>query len=168
LRQGHLHVSQICNQILAAKGVSNLLHHRHRHQEYDIEDRPVDPITGGAIAFLGSFGDITYETFNLPVQIARGIVTGTTKIVKKLDSSHGRHKMENEPEREETLSQRCTIAPIQTHSKIRENEYPDSWKDIFSQSLEVISTTGKGMGRLSKAGLSLPLHFSLGIARGFQ
>lgn len=146
-----------------------MLRHRHRHQEYDIEDRPVDPITGGAIAFLGSFGDVAYETFNLPVQIARGIVTGTTKVVKKLDSSNGRHRMENEPGREEeTLSQSSTIAPIQTRGQVRENEYPDSWKDIFSQSLEVIVTTGKGMGRLTKAGLSSPLHFSLGIARGFQ
>jgi hypothetical protein len=145
-----------------------LFPHRHRHQEYDIQDRPVDPITGGAIAFLGSFGDVAYETFNLPVQVARGIVTGTTRVAKKLDSSSGNHRMEIKPGGEETLSQSSTVVPIPTHGRVQEDEYPDSWKDILSQSLEVVVTTGKGMGRLTKAGLSSPLHFSLGIARGFQ
>lgn len=128
----------------------------------------MDPITGGAIAFLGSFGDVAYETFNLPVQIVRGILNGTTKVVKKLESSNVGHRSEEELGREETLSQSATIASTQTHGQGWQEECSDSWKDIFNQSLEAVVTTGKGMGRLTKAGLASPLHFSLGIARGFQ
>jgi hypothetical protein len=96
------------------------------------------------------------------------MVNGTKKVVKKLESSDNCYGMEEEPGREETLSQSSKIVPIRTHGLPREDEYPDTWQDIFRQSLEVVVTTGKGVGRLTKAGLSSPLHFSLGIARGFQ
>jgi hypothetical protein len=128
----------------------------------------VDPITGGAIAFLGSFGDVAYETFNLPVQIFRGVFNGAAKVVKKLDSSDRSRRIEVEHGREDVSSQNSTVAPIQRHCQERDNESPDSWQDIFDQSFQVVATTGKGMGRLTKAYLCSPLHFSLGLARGFQ
>jgi hypothetical protein len=128
----------------------------------------VDPVTGGAFAFLGSFGDVAYEAFNLPVQIVRGIVNGTKKVAKKLDSSNAGHRREERLEREETLSQSSSIASTKTHGQGWQEEGSDSWEDIFTQSLEAAFTTSKGIGRLTKAGLASPLHFSLGIARGFQ
>jgi hypothetical protein len=138
-----------------------------RQQEYHIEDRPVDPITGGAIAFLGSFGDVAYETFNLPVQLAKGILNGSSKVVNKVNNSHGR--MRKESGRKEALSHSTVMAPTQIHGQEREDlTDPGFWKDQLTQSLDVVVTTGKGIGRLTKAVLASPLYFSLGLARGFQ
>ena len=139
-----------------------MLRHRLRHKEYHIEDRPTDPITGGAIAFLGSFGDIFYETFNLPVQLARGIINIPTKVANTPNSL-----LETE-----ILSRRKSTSPqsssIMVPSQANDQDGEDSWKGPLTRSLTVISTTGKGIGRLTKAGLTTPLHFTLGIARGFQ
>ncbi|KAE9373572.1 glycosyltransferase family 1 protein [Stipitochalara longipes BDJ] len=149
--------------LIHVKGISI-----YRHQEYHIEDRPVDPITGGAIAFLGSFSDVAYETFALPVRIIKGAVIGTTKVVKKLDSSNSSRTMDAVLEREGSASQEAAVAPIQTQDHRRDDEALESWEDILNESIEGVVKTGKGVGRLTKAYLSSPLYFSLGLAQGFQ
>lgn len=102
------------------------------------------------------------------MQIFRGVFNGTAKVIKKMDNSDRSHRIEVEHRREDAISQTPTVAPFQTHDKERHDEFVDSWEDILDQSLEVVAITGKGMGRLTKAYLSSPLHFSLGLARGFQ
>jgi hypothetical protein len=102
------------------------------------------------------------------VQIFSGVFNGTAKVIKKMDNSDHSHRIEVEHRRGDPISQNPTVAPFQAHNQERHNEFVDSWEDILNQSLEVVVTTGKGMGRLTKAYLSSPLHFSLGLARGFQ
>lgn len=150
---------------MQAKDFPNFLRHRLRQQEYHIEDRPIDPITGGAIAFLGSFGDVAYETFNLPVQLAKGV----SKVVSKANNSNDRHKTGKESRGKEVLPHSIVMSPAQLHDQeLVDLRGPDFWKDQLAQSLDVVATTGKGIGRLTKAVLALPLHFTLGLARGFQ
>jgi hypothetical protein len=143
---------------------------RCQHKEYHIEDRPVDPITGGAIAFLGSFGDVAYEAFALPVRVIRGGINGTTKVVRKLETSNSSKRAEPGLVREaaEWSSQDATSAPFQSYGLGQEDEHLQSWEDILNESLEGLKKTGKGMGRFTKAYLSSPLYFSLGLAQGFQ
>jgi hypothetical protein len=56
------------------------------------------------------------------------------------------------------------MAPTQMQNQ----EQQDILESPLTRSLDVLTTTGKGLGRLTKAGLATPLHFTLGIARGFQ
>jgi hypothetical protein len=134
---------------------------RFRHAEYNIEDRPVDPISGGAIAFLGSFGDVFYETFNLPVQLAKGILNVPTKVD---NTSNTLSETEILSRKRSGTSQISSIM-VPTQMQNREQDILES---PLTRSLDVLATTGKGLGRLTKAGLATPLHFTLGIARGFQ
>lgn len=135
---------------------------RFRHAEYNIEDRPVDPISGGAIAFLGSFGDVFYETFNLPVQLAKGILNVPTKVDSTpntlLEMDISSRKISS------SLHSSSLMAPTQMQNQ----EQEDILESPLTRSLDVLTTAGKGLGRLTKAGLATPLHFTLGIARGFQ
>jgi hypothetical protein len=51
---------------------------------------------------------------------------------------------------------------------MQNQEQEDVLESPLTRSLDVLTTTRKGFGRLTKAGLATPLHFTLGIARGFQ
>ena len=135
---------------------------RYRHEEYHIEDRPVDPISGGAIAFLGSFGDVFYETFNLPVQLAKGILNVPTKVTNTPNVLS-----ETEISSTERSSSSQNSSPM-VRTPMQDQEKEDFLESPLTRSLDVLTTTGKSIGRLTKAGLATPLHFTLGIARGFQ
>lgn len=102
------------------------------------------------------------------MRIIRGGVIGTAKVVKKLEASNSSHRMETALEREEGLSQTddCSVSWRQDHRQ--EDQRSESWEDIWNQSLHGLAETGKGVGRFTKAYLSSPLYFSLGLAQGFQ
>jgi len=76
--------------------------------------------------------------------------------------------METAIEREDHPSQANNSLLSQTQRFEQENENPESWEDILNHSLHGFAETGKGMGRFTKAYLSSPLYFSLGLAQGFQ
>jgi hypothetical protein len=62
-------------------------------------------------------------------------------------------------------------SPQQAHDQnndSRSAEDPGFAESALSQSLTASLETVKSVGRLSKALLTTPLHFSMGIARGFQ
>jgi hypothetical protein len=122
----------------------------------------VDPISGGAIAFLGSFGDVFYETFNLPVQLAKGILNVPTKVGNIPNA-----RLETEIS-SKNISSSSQGSSLMVPSHMQNQEQEDVLESPLTRSLDVLSTTGKGLGRLTKAGLATPLHFTLGIARGFQ
>ena len=46
---------------------------RYRPREYDSEDGPWDPISGGASALLGTFGSLVMGFADFPVEILRAL-----------------------------------------------------------------------------------------------
>lgn len=115
-----------------------------------MEDRPIEPLTGGALAFLGSFGDVAYETYKLPAQIVMAVVEGCSS---SKDKSAAQTSPKDKPKhRDGRISGRALSAELHPLPK----------------GVEVALATATSIGRLSKAVLESPLHFSMGIARGFQ
>jgi len=47
---------------------------RYRPREYDSEDGPWDPITGGASALLGTLGSLMMGVADLPVEILKAVI----------------------------------------------------------------------------------------------
>lgn len=144
-----------------------MLPNRYRQRDYVIEDHPIDPISGGALAFLGSFGDIMYEIVDIPRKVAK-IVTKD----KPLSSSDNTVAEANTSprDRERLESQNCAMkTPTKAVASPR-HSYGDGEKsnEESSKVVDVAITIGEGFGRLSKAGLLSPLYFTMGIARGFQ
>ena len=88
-----------------------------------------------------------------------------------MNDSSSRVEFEEKPGRD-ALSHATVTTPSQTSNQEREEREelrdPELWKDQLAQSLDVIVTAGKGIGRATKAYLASPLHFSLALARGFQ
>ena len=113
-------------------------------------DRPIDPVTGGALAFLGSFGDVAYETYKIPARFVEAVAKDCTSSKDKSaadTSSKDKAKLDD--------------GRMSGHALSAE---PSS----LSKGVDIVLATATGIGRLTKAVLESPLHFSMGIARGFQ
>ena len=53
--------------------VDELIRNRHRPREYDTEDGPWDPISGGATALLGTIGSLMMGVADFPIEIVRAV-----------------------------------------------------------------------------------------------
>ncbi|KAK6373660.1 hypothetical protein LTS17_008153 [Exophiala oligosperma] len=126
---------------------------RLRHCEYEMEDRPIDPLSGGALAFLGSFQDIVEESYNLSKNIVKA-------------ASPRRAPTENKGVKELGHDERNSNSTSGRHASGCSN-YTDA-KVIEGAEAVGSSEVLKSAGSLSKAIASTPMNFCLGIAKGFQ
>lgn len=126
---------------------------RLRHCEYEMEDRPIDPLSGGALAFLGSFQDIVEESYNLSKNIVKA-------------ASPRRAPTENKGVKELGHDERNSNSTSGRHASGCSN-YTDA-KVIEGAEAVGSSEILKSAGSLSKAIASTPMNFCLGIAKGFQ
>ena len=62
-----------CEQNTSSTQCRYLTNNRYRPREYDTEDGPWDPITGGASALLGTISSLAMGIADLPVEILKGL-----------------------------------------------------------------------------------------------
>ena len=82
-------------------GVGELIGNRYRPCEYDTEDGPWDPISGGATALLGTIGSLMMGVADFPIEVVRAIHS-----IKPTDSSSGTKTPVTSPK----------ILPVRTNS----------------------------------------------------
>ncbi|EXJ82749.1 hypothetical protein A1O3_06564 [Capronia epimyces CBS 606.96] len=134
-----------------------------RHKEYRMEDRPVDPLSGGALAFLGSFQDIVGESYNFSKHLVRAAIPRSSQ------ADRDRPKESSQTEGGSgfptaTADQRPVLRDGSPALPGQQPEDPSDHRVTTHHASGML----KSAGRFSKAVASTPLDFCLGIARGFQ
>ncbi|KIW11297.1 hypothetical protein PV08_10597 [Exophiala spinifera] len=131
-----------------------------RHGEYEMEDRPTDPLSGGAFAVLGSCQEIVEESYNLSKNIARAASSRNARTeIENVKEGVGSNQDRDDAKKSTSGRQSSSghNNDIDGNANV-----PAGSKDVGSSQIL------KSAGHLSKAIASIPMDFCLGMARGFQ
>lgn len=120
-----------------------------RAQEYHIHtgDQPWEPITGAGAALLGDLSSIAMAVADFPHELFR-------KAAQKSEAE----KKENNKKEDKDVYDKDAAAP--TSIKV---DTPSA-----TVTLDTAVQAGQSVGRIVSTGLQTPLHFCLGLARGFH
>ena len=168
----------------------------YRYKEYDTEDGPWEPISGGASALLGTISGLMMGVADVPVDVFKSMSNksskkGTEEIGTKPTGSKSNDQTA-ESQQTPVGSSRdtqglSTDAPGSTlnHGEGQEGKEPRSTSSTsrprsasrspsgVSEERKTISLgdavgAGKGFGRVVDAGIKSPMDFTLALAKGFH
>ena len=170
---------------------SELNEPRFRYKEYDAEDGPWDPITGGASALMGTISGLMMGVADVPMDIFRAFPrkasssgieedreAADTSEASLLSSPTASSKTPSTAERQsEGSGQSKDNTSVQEGAK--EDVSPARKPSSRSPSAEGSERrkgvslgdaigAGRGFGRVVDAGIKSPMDFTLSIAKGFH
>lgn len=98
-----------CKTAYSAAHIRFANSNRYRPREYETEEGPWDPITGGASALIGTIGNLTMGIADMPVEVLKGlrIASAETKA----------HAMQRASDAQISRSREHSPAPSPTHSR---------------------------------------------------
>jgi hypothetical protein len=106
-----------------------------------------------------------YQTYDLPRQITKA----ATKPSSGYNNSSTSIPQHQPPENDNGNAIYQNSLATDPMTRLPSGEYPSKLPDpAYEKSQEIVLATVRGIGKLSKAVLSAPLYFTMGITRGFQ
>jgi len=171
-----------CEPVRPTSAVSATDRFRYRPREYDPEDGPWDPISGGASALLGTMASMMMGFAETPVDISRALRSRheeSTGPATPNNMKNGNSSVSSGAAPTDRITTQATCGHLScpgvqgTEPSLFHPSHLLGRTDIDCQlanriSLDAALGGGKGVGRILKAGLKLPMDFTLSVARGFH
>lgn len=194
-KKGKLKLSAMAVQLLLSTDLIEQKDlRRHRHISWQADEGPIEPISGGAGALLGSIGSVAMAAGDFPVQLFKGVALTAEKGKEAIERRSGEFKRNSRrnstesrsPEglrsSEETTAGLATSSTALTTSSVesKDRSSPDASSTTSPSpstdprpvspkaSLSDALLGVKSVGDMVAAGMRSPMDFSLAIARGFH
>ncbi|KFY41168.1 hypothetical protein V494_03176 [Pseudogymnoascus sp. VKM F-4513 (FW-928)] len=186
-------LSALAATVLANEGLLNFSDLKlYRPREYDTDDGPWDPISGGASALFGTIASLSMGVADFPVELIKAFkpkttstATGKTAALDEDDVPSPTGESTSPP-KELTSKSQSQLSPSSGSQDVTEEgskptdrgseqrPTPPASKQTKKQfdpsaiTLESAIGASKGISRVVGAGMKSPVDFTLGLARGFH
>ncbi|KZF22019.1 glycosyltransferase family 1 protein [Xylona heveae TC161] len=147
IRRTQIRLSAFAAAVLGNEGLLDFAELKlYRPQEYDPEEGPWDPISGGASALLGTMGSLMMGFADFPIEIVRSV-----KDLNKNAGPQGCRDEKQAPERTGGNSETSSLAPESgSDTAPHEPEHPEAVKSPIDPSDSSSQTQPKSSAVLSK------------------
>ncbi|KAF3481144.1 uncharacterized protein GIQ15_03903 [Arthroderma uncinatum] len=180
IRNTNIRLSALAVAALENEGILGLDDLKlYRPREYSINLGPYDPISGGATALIGSIADFTIGIADFPGELIQATFPPRSNTMEDTPVRSSRAASPMPSTSSDTGDKRLRRAsspeaPSSPPQKADENSRQEADEnkrcdvDKWKATMDNVITTGYAVTNLVDIGLRSPMHFALGIAKGFH